>query len=314
VHCRFDLPVIRSRSLLTHPPPVSLPLGLDIMTADSRYYTNERHSDDSELQLLINPSESVLGKPSSNVDSSSASVAEGARYVSGSLKSYAYDYYDGGSSAHTKENTKLERGIRNPFFARRFSTTLLETLTLAYSFKSFSHASISVVEKALPAKKEVVDLESLLVGHESGLTVGYNPLPPDTAKDLRNADYVPKGVEDLDKAEDAATPRTLFTLFDLPCLMRSKQLLIEGIESGVGYSVVLDLERSTELTNICLNTSHHRIGSVIVDVWGDNETESSAVRLVQTTDVKSKSITVGSLLPAPICRYIKVCMHRQYNR
>lgn len=309
MHYRFDLPVIRSRSLLTHPPPVSLPLGLDMMTADSRYYTNERHSDDSELQLLINASESVLGKPSSNVDSGSASVTEGARYGSGSLKSYAYvDYYDGSSSTYGKENNKPERGIRNPFFARRFSTTLLETLTLAYSFKSFSHASISVVEKALPAKKEAVDLESLLVGHESGLTVGYNPLPPDTAKDLRNADYVPKGVEDLDNTEDAATPRTLFTLFDLPCLMRSKQILIEGIESGVGYSVVLDLERSTELTNICLNTSHHRIGSVIVDVWGENETEKSAVRLVQTTDVKSKSITVGSLLPAPICRYLKVCI------
>jgi len=305
--CRFDLPVIRSRSLLTHPPPVSLPLSLDLMTAESRYYTNERHSDDSELQLLINASESVLGKPSSDVDTGSGSSAEGARYGSGSLKSYAYaDYYDGSSPAHSKESNKPERGIRNPFFARRFSTTLLETLTLAYSFKSFSHASISVVEKPLPSKKEAVDLESLLVGHENGLSVGYNPLPPDTVKDLRNADYVPKGV---DNTEDAATPRTLFTLFDLPCLMRSKQLLIEGIESGVGYSVVLDLERSTELTNICLNTSHHRIGSVIVDVWGESETEESGVRLVQTTDVKSKSITVGSLLPAPICRYIKVSLY-----
>lgn len=214
------------------------------------------------------------------------------------------------SDAHTtfsyNRDSRSEKGIRNPFFARRFSTTLLETLTLSFTFKSFSHSSMSVVDKPLPSKKETLDLESLLVSHENGVTVGYNILPPDTTKDL---DYMPNNVENGDYSEDMITARTLFALFDLPCLMRSKQILIENIESGVGYSVVLDLERSTELTNVCLNTSHHRIGSIIVDIWGEDETEESAVRLVQTNDIKSKSITVGSLLPSPVCRYVKVCIY-----
>ena len=297
VVCRFDLPVIRRRSLLAHPPPVSLPLGLDTMTAESRYYTNERHSDDTELQLLINSSDSVLVKHTSEapMNNSNANVWP---FPSKSM------HYPDTHTSYGRDVSKSEKGLRNPFFARRFSTTLLETLTLSFSFKSFSHSSMSVVDKSLPSKKESLDLESLLVNHESGVTVGYNVLPPDTSKD---SDYVPKSVEDVGYSEEVAVAQTLFALFDLPCLMRSKQILIENIESGVGYSVVLDLERTTELTNVCLNTSHHRIGSVIVDVWGEDETEDSAVRLVQTTDVKSKSITVGSLLPSPVCRYIKVC-------
>lgn len=299
VLCRFDLPVIRRRSLLAHPPPVSLPLGLDTMTAESRYYTNERHSDDTELQLLINSSDSVLVKHTSEASMNNSNTNVWP------FPSKSLHYPDThATSSYGRDGSRIEKGVRNPFFARRFSTTLLETLTLSFTFKSFSHSSMSVVDKSLPSKKESLDLESLLVSHENGVTVGYNVLPPDTSRD---SDYVPKNVKDGDYSEDMATAQTLFGLFDLPCLMRSKQILIENIESGVGYSVVLDLERSTELTNICLNTSHHRIGSVIVDIWGEDETEESAVRLVQTTDVKSKSITVGSLLPSPVCRYVKVC-------
>lgn len=297
VMCRFDLPVIRRRSLLTHPPPVSLPLGLDTMTAESRYYTNERHSDDTELQLLINSSDSVLVKHTSEASMNNSNTNVWP------FPSKSLHYVDTHATSSGRDSSRSEKGVRNPFFARRFSTTLLETLTLSFTFKSFSHSSMSVVDKSLPSKKESLDLESLLVSHENGVTVGYNVLPPDTSKD---SDFVPKNVENGGYFEDMATAQTLFALFDLPCLMRSKQILIENIESGVGYSVVLDLERSTELTNICLNTSHHRIGSVIVDIWGEDETEESAVRLVQTTDVKSKSITVGSLLPSPVCRYIKV--------
>lgn len=301
LYCRFDLPVIRRRNLLAHPPPVSLPLGLDTMTAESRYYTNERHSDDTELQLLINSSESILVKQTNeaSVNNSNTNVWP---FPSKSLHYYYSDTHN--TYSHSRDSSRSEKGIRNPFFARRFSTTLLETLTLSFTFKSFSHPSMSVVDKPLPSKKEALDLESLLVSYENGITVGYNVLPPDTSKD---SDYAPKNVENCDYLEDMVTARTLFALFDLPCLMRSKQILIENIESGVGYSVVLDLERPTELTNVCLNTSHHRVGSVIVDIWGEDETEESAVRLVQTTDTKSKSITVGSLLPSPVCRYVKVC-------
>ena len=299
--CRFDLPVIRRRSLLAHPPPVSLPLGLDTMTAESRYYTNERHSDDTELQLLINSSDSVLVKHTSEASMNNSNT----NVWPFPSKSLQYSDCHTHGASYIKDSSRLDKGLRNPFFARRFSTTLLETLTLSFTFKSFSHSSMSVVDKSLPPKKEALDLESLLVSHKNGVTVGYNILPPDTYKD---SDYVPKNVENGDYSKDMATARTLFSLFDLPCLMRSKQILIENIESGVGYSVVLDLERPTELTNVCLNTSHHRIGSVIVDIWGEDETEESAVRLVQTTDVKSKSITVGSLLPSPVCRYIRVCI------
>ena len=297
VVCRFDLPVIRRRSLLAHPPPVSLPLGLDTMTAESRYYTNERHSDDTELQLLINSSDSVLVKHTSEASMNNSNTNVWPFLSKSSQYSDTH-----GTSGYVKDS-RSDKGLRNPFFARRFSTTLLETLTLSFTFKSFSHSSMSVVDKSLPPKKEALDLESLLVSHKNGVTVGYNILPPDASKD---SDYAVKDVENDDYSKDMTIARTLFSLFDLPCLMRSKQILIENIESGVGYSVVLDLERTTELTNVCLNTSHHRIGSVIVDVWGEDETEESAVRLVQTTDVKSKSITVGSLLPSPICRYVKV--------
>lgn len=299
--CRFDLPVIRRRSLLAHPPPVSLPLGLDNMTAESRYYTNERHSDDTELQLLINSSDSILVKQTGEASMNNSNT----NVWPFPSKSFHYSDPHGGSSYGRESTSRIDKGIRNPFFARRFSTTLLETLTLSFTFKSFSHSSMSVVDKPLPSKKESLDLESLLISHENGTTVGYNIFPQDTSKD---SDYAPKSTENGDYSEDMTTARALFGLFDLPCLMRSKQILIENIESGVGYSVVLDLERSTELTNICLNTSHHRIGSVIVDIWGEDETEDSAVRLVQTTDIKSKSITVGSLLPSPVCRYLKVCV------
>lgn len=294
---RFDLPVIRRRSLLAHPPPVSLPLGLDTMTAESRYYTNERHSDDTELQLLINSSDSVLVKSTSEASMNNSNTNVWP------FPSKSLQYSDTHGPASYIKDSRSDKGLRNPFFARRFSTTLLETLTLSFTFKSFSHSSMSVVDKSLPPKKEALDLESLLVSHKNGVTVGYHVLPPDASKD---SDYVPKTVENDDYSKDMGTAQTLFALFDLPCLMRSKQILIENIESGVGYSVVLDLERPTELTNVCLNTSHHRIGSVIVDIWGEDETEESAIRLVQTTDVKSKSITVGSLLPSPVCRYVKV--------
>jgi len=272
------------------------------MTSESRYYTNERHSDDTELQLLINSSESILVKQTSeaSINNSNTNVWP--------FPSKSLHYPDTHNTyGHGRDSSsRSEKGIRNPFFARRFSTTLLETLTLSFTFKSFSHSTMSVVDKALPPKKEALDLESLLVSHENGITVGYNVMPPDTSKD---SDYAPKNVENGDYSKDMDTARTLFALFDLPCLMRSKQILIENIESGVGYSVVLDLERPTELTNVCLNTSHHRVGSVIVDIWGEDETEESAVRLVQTTDIKSKSITVGSLLPSPVCRYVKVCYY-----
>ena len=68
--------------------------------------------------------------------------------------------------------------------------------------------------------------------------------------------------------------------------------------------MVLDFGRPILLTDVIIPACSD-LASLSVDIWMTGE-EIDGQRLVVTTDIGIRSLVMNDLMPAPLCRYLKV--------
>ena len=114
-------------------------------------------------------------------------------------------------------------------------------------------------------------------------------------------------MESFTSQERSAVTRLPSCLNDI--LVSPKELILqmESMKSGAAYTATLELGTcEVALTDLCIQFSPV-MSSVCVDVWRREGGESEAVRVAHSSEIGTKSLMLGCLNPAPICRFVKVC-------
>ncbi|XP_078714316.1 dual E2 ubiquitin-conjugating enzyme/E3 ubiquitin-protein ligase BIRC6 isoform X2 [Lampetra fluviatilis] len=90
-----------------------------------------------------------------------------------------------------------------------------------------------------------------------------------------------------------------------------QSMVIERMHSGARRFVTLDFGRPVLLTDL-LVPACSELASLAIDVWTRGE-EVDGRRLVVTPDIGTHSLILHDLLPAPVCRFLKVTVIGKYG-
>ncbi|CAL1542612.1 unnamed protein product [Lymnaea stagnalis] len=88
-------------------------------------------------------------------------------------------------------------------------------------------------------------------------------------------------------------------------------LVIERMHSGARRFVTLDFGKPIVLTDVIIPSSMD-LASLSIDVWVDGE-EIDGQRLVVASDIKDRTLIMNNIMPAPVCRYLKITTVGRYS-
>lgn len=69
--------------------------------------------------------------------------------------------------------------------------------------------------------------------------------------------------------------------------------------------MTLDFGKPIVLTDVIIPSSID-LASLSIDVWIEGE-EIDGQRLVVASDIGTRTLVMNNIMPAPVCRYLKVC-------
>uniref|UniRef100_A0A2C9JJC5 Dual E2 ubiquitin-conjugating enzyme/E3 ubiquitin-protein ligase BIRC6 n=1 Tax=Biomphalaria glabrata TaxID=6526 RepID=A0A2C9JJC5_BIOGL len=88
-------------------------------------------------------------------------------------------------------------------------------------------------------------------------------------------------------------------------------LVIERMHSGARRFVTLDFGKPIVLTDVVIPSSMD-LASLSIDVWVEGE-EIDGQRLVVASDIKERTLVMNNIMPAPVCRYLKITTVGRYS-
>ncbi|XP_059157271.1 baculoviral IAP repeat-containing protein 6-like isoform X2 [Physella acuta] len=88
-------------------------------------------------------------------------------------------------------------------------------------------------------------------------------------------------------------------------------LVIERMHSGARRFVTLDFGKPIVLTDVIIPSSVD-LASLSIDVWIEGE-EIDGQRLVVASDIRDRTLVMNNIMPAPVCRYLKITTVGRYS-
>ncbi|GFS25394.1 baculoviral IAP repeat-containing protein 6, partial [Elysia marginata] len=88
-------------------------------------------------------------------------------------------------------------------------------------------------------------------------------------------------------------------------------LVIERMHSGARRFVTLDFGKRIVLTDVIIPSSMD-LASLSIDVWVEGE-EVDGQRLVVASDIGHRTLVMNNIMPAPVCRYLKITTVGRYS-
>ncbi|GFO34551.1 baculoviral iap repeat-containing protein 6, partial [Plakobranchus ocellatus] len=88
-------------------------------------------------------------------------------------------------------------------------------------------------------------------------------------------------------------------------------LVIERMHSGARRFVTLDFGKRIVLTDVVIPSSMD-LASLSIDVWVEKE-EVDGQRLVVASDIGHRTLVMNNIMPAPVCRYLKITTVGRYS-